>query len=1231
MAGEYYVNGKQVSKAEYDRVKKSMKVFPVSNSDTNNSTTNSSGSSNTNSNSETAGGLDAADDPEAQVFINDSPQIVNKTDKASNKPNSVSTVKTTGTSESKFSKQSKQIVEKTGIKNVLNGYRSVTYNFTFAGLKKDYLDNPEDLRSSDLDLVILKSGGKGTNGISAIGTPADDLIQGFNKNSPGRFDMFIDDVEIESLMAFSPASNTSMPTKIKFDVIEPYSINGFIEALHVSAIAAGYTNYLTASFVLKVEFKGYPDNIDFSQPVTIPNTTRYFPIGITAIDVDISEQGTRYKVSAVPFNERSFGNQNVIKKSIKMQGNTVKEILTNLIDVVNKQNIKSYLDSKPNGNVNQVDTYDIKFPSWSDSTGLLDSQDNKISSAILVELLKDNALYSMVDPANSTKPDAYKSSNNKQPSPQTTAKAPESIKYNPTTTTVQFSENMNIHDIIIAVIRDSEYTRNIIKDIKTHTDPYGMVDYFMVRLEVSNTGVNNEETKKPVQKLTYVVTPYKIHFSKIPNLSDNLIKEEELKKLSVREYNYIYTGQNTDVLSFRLNFNSLFFEAVPVSMGKKDVPEAKTSAANDNNIKLTQSSPSNDDLKKLQVPGIPKRTNVTPIQYYGANAAQPLDDPYSILARNMHDSVVNSKASMLTGEMEILGDPFYLVTGGLGNYRPKPLGKSKTATGEADHLYGQLMISINFRNPEDIMTFEQGGRVFFDPNRVPFSGVYQVISVRNSFKSGVFKQTLSVLRMPGQILDQSVAPTDITKSIRSQPDSYSVKKQDSTRAAAPSQRIDTPTSLAQLERGLPSPGLPGKLSNFTNATGGLGGTNSDLMNRTYGLVGRDGNLFSGVTASTPLPTDVSSNIRLNSSGIFDINNSNLNTAALAAVASNVITGNVPFKRAIGVVAGGIASNAVSSLLNRSNVGSGIGEGASVEIDEVTISDADATMNDIRSGNLINDVSLPTGSINEFTSAIGNLGTNAVNAVTGIGEGIGKFVNNVGDKIKSLSSTPADPDGQAAALGINPSAISGLSPKLQSKVLSEAQSLANSIPGDVDLRQAVNTGLVLDYIPKDKISNIPATPPYSTAPDPVSDSDITYINSVVSNKGVSALEDLYGVNDVRKLSSNLVPDSVLSQAINKVPNVEINPFRNITPQANNVDASVLKDKFATVNSQISSLTGLLNIKDTFSKSSVGGSLGSLSSGQSPLDKLVNKLGDPNSQPYTGDDPIIRSRLGLPPKG
>jgi hypothetical protein len=82
--------------------------------------------------------------------------------------------------------------------------------------------------------------------------------------------------------------------------------------------------------------------------------------------------------------------------------------------------------------------------------------------------------------------------------------------------------------------------------------------------------------------------------------------------------------------------------------------------------------------------------------------------------------------------------------------------------------------------------------------------------------------------------------------------------------------------------------------------------------------------------------------------------------------------------------------------------------------------------------------------------------------------------------------------------------------------------------------------------------------------------------------------------------------------------------------NLVDLTSAKDKLASAKSQLSGITKVPNILDSDALSSVSNKFRSLSTGQSPLDKLVNKaLSDPNAPPYTGSDPIVRNRLGLPP--
>ena len=112
--------------------------------------------------------------------------------------------------------------------------------------------------------------------------------------------------------------------------------------------------------------------------------------------------------------------------------------------------------------------------------------------------------------------------------------------------------------------------------------------------------------------------------------------------------------------------------------------------------------------------------------------------------------------SKLTGEIEIIGDPFFLVTGGIGNHRPGPSDTQPGATvsDEADHYYGQVLISITFRNPLDIKPLKEGGLLKFSGGVSDASGVFMITQVVHSFRDGVFKQTMQLIRMPGQLPDK---------------------------------------------------------------------------------------------------------------------------------------------------------------------------------------------------------------------------------------------------------------------------------------------------------------------------------------------------------------------------------------------------------------------------------------------------------------------------------------------
>lgn len=1058
-------------------------------------------------------------------------------------------------------------------KNILNNYRSVTYNFTMAALKRSAINNPEQYRNSELELVILKSGGKGVTGfnnrvegverkvgeqvttvgfesvttdIKSMDYSGKDLVEGFNKESPGRFDMFIENVEIETLMTYNDKSNVSLGTKLNFDVIEPYSINGFIEALHVAAVAAGYVNYTQASYILKMEFVGYPDKDDLPTPQQVPNSVRYFVFGFTGIEVDVSEKGTRYKCKAIPWNEKGYGQPNTLIKPIKMSGVTVGEILDNFMAELTNQNKQNLEAAKVNSDL--FDEYEVKFPIWDPQQGWIEGKKgerrNKIADSPLVNLFKDNALFKMSEPGKQII-NAYKadSAKDKQPTPSQQISIPAAIKYVPNQTVVHFNEKMVINDAITAVIRDSQYTRNILENPDNSIDPEtGMIKYFMIRLEVRNKEGKqiDDLSKKPPQLFSFIVTEYETHYTRIPGFGSNRIDESKIRKITLRDYDYIYTGSNVDVMSFKLQFNTLFFEALPAAMGNKDTPAAKVGASNNNNPDVKIRGHSVDCLIDNPI-GDPRTLQNSDAGAISSpnqpNAGQFLNSPYDVLAKNMHQAVIDPKASMITGDIDILGDPLYLVTGGMGNYNPTPAENNLSKTGEALFLNRELLISINFRNPIDIRPSEQGGTLFFDPKRAPFSGVYRVLKVISTFKDGDFRQRLNIMRLPGQILDKPFKDCVAGTILKPVPAPTNTVIQDSTKGTSRNERVPNEILLAQIaaetsietDQLIPQPG-------------GLAVT---PPSRNFGLVNRSGQLVSNSAAiGKPLTPDLASEIRLNSSGLGNLNLSRYATPSLIENSAAILTKNSAIKQTSKLISDTFSTANINTARKKFNIGSGIGQGSTLSI-SAEIDDLSTT--------------LPTNIISGTEDSIKTFGDNVMSAAADLGKTANLLISNVGDKTKTLLGSLRDPEAISANLEFDTAKASGIGGNLVSKSLAKFKNLANSGVENSNLKQSLEAGFQLDFLPKDSIKNLPPPAPFSVAPS--------------------------------------IPADSLSSAIS-------NPLKQIT-NSNLVDNMINSLKIDTAKKQLQSISGTPTIPDLGLPKSVGSVFGSTQS-ISPLNKLINNL-------------------------
>lgn len=1050
--------------------------------------------------------------------------------------------------------------------NILNRYRSWTYSFTLGALPPEAVTGQYETLEENIEKFrVLDSAGKGQRGIglgqtvelstATKGLNISEIVDGFNQNSPGRFDMYIDDVVVDSLIgAGTSQSGSSIASNIEFTVYEPYSMNGFVEALQVAANAAAYPSYMQAVFALRIRFLGYRDDLDLSAPPeVIPNSSRYFCITITSVEVEVTDSGTRYKCSAVPYNQMGFGTPNTLLSDIRIAGNTVHEVLTNFFRAINTS-VRDAAKAARGENA-KYDYYEISCPAlvsrgnkqavedamlYSEYPGRSFGGPNAFQSDIIKAQMNDelrevnvfqhgdpanfpNGGYVAARPAGSTQPAnatapatgtetpaaptatpttaAPANAATTQPSAQPAAAGsetqpsagqdPATNRLVPSQGTVVFGSGRQIHDCITAVVRDSKYVRG---DLLTRQiqlaqetgDPH--VIYFTVRLEVDLIPEFDTIANKYYCIYRYVLEPYRMHYSRIPGYEQGETDYTAIKKQVKREYNYIYSGKNVDVLKFQLKFDTLYYTAIPAMLGNRPDRTNAPQSVGQNNTVETQAQESNNAVNQTTNPNPQSNPTPTVVTDPAQNvtnrvnaAGQPQADPYYRMAQNLHNAVLNN-VDLVQGTLEILGDPYFLVTGGMGNQDIEVTEDSmyQTTDGQAATTQGDLVINVNFKTPKDIAVGgPNAGFLEFDTKLLPFSGLYRITTLKSNFKGGLFTQAIDILRCPGQIAG---GEPETVQPIATAPLAGAQVTDDSRPLTVLAEGIrQSGLNFANIiNRGLPNLGLPGVSSNFSSAilsaedafkeVSKIETATKDLLNQVPGVLGQADQLLSQI-GTDPLGglDPLKDGINLAASAFGEISSTNNLTAAAVTAA-----------------------------------GSSIGNIANIKDSAV---------------GLANNVADAISSIPGITSLPQDVSKLASSNVAGL-------VGDIGNTISKIqNAVPQDLTGLASRLGIDPSKLSGLSNNLSSKVLDQLQTIADLVPENTNITELDQLGVFFDKIGGFQLPNLPAVQPQIPAPDAIIDPALDFVinpNGTIAGvlNGETALAALTEINKVTNSVGNL---------------------------------------------------------------------------------------------------------------
>jgi hypothetical protein len=329
---------------------------------------------------------------------------------------------------------------------------------------------------------------------------------------------------------------------------------------------------------------------------------------------------------------------------------------------------------------------------------------------------------------------------------------------------IQFPAGANIHDCIAAILRDCQLIRENLAKVAQGSgsglDSDDNFDYFYISIKSVPTGEYDEINNQPKLIQRYLILPYKIHISRLPGYQNKTINADKLKKRIRRSYNYLYTGKNTEVLNFNLKYNNLFFQSRPINQGKNPDLDGRVGAYQSPNEKTNDEPVKKDKVKNKKTVQLnpPTLTNIKTIEKTPGYDTRPFSsDPWTIAAQNVHRALLDEVAMILV-DIDIVGDPYYLIQGGIGNIVSVPLKlngntySGLTETGDADHQNSDVYVNVDVNSITD-MSVKTG--LAINNKAAEFSGIYRLTEIVSNFQGGAFTQKLKMLRLPSQ-------PSDVT-------------------------------------------------------------------------------------------------------------------------------------------------------------------------------------------------------------------------------------------------------------------------------------------------------------------------------------------------------------------------------------------------------------------------------------------------------------------------------------
>lgn len=621
--------------------------------------------------------------------------------------------------------------------NPLSNLSSYTYKLSL------YLINPDTyndwmqggtLIPDDMEL-ICQSGGINEHPKTSGGD--NPRAEGFD------LDFYIDNLWMETQISPSKIQTVaSVTTQFKFQIIEPYGftfptkLNATVAKAQTTfndtkvnkIVATGMQNYL-----LVIRFYGYDKSgklvkgSDYPQPDTNRTDSqsvfeRSFPIRIADMKFKLDNKSTTYTITANLVGEAD--GQGTMRSTVwekqSIRGTTVEDALTGpngLITVLNNHQKQLVADKR----IGVADSYKIKF---ADNSG--------ISEALIVEKNFYNKDRTPLFAAKKTDEVNVKAS--ASGAGESIKKAERVIEVAGGTPIIQtieqiISQSSYIKDKLPIKIKEQKSKVNNSDDSVVTNKTKDVFTWFNVTASTTRIGTWDNIRNMYPTEITYTIQPYKVPYLAAADAGISSKYYGPHKR-----YEYWYTGKNTEVLSYELSYNQLYYTASQI-----------VSPAATNKLQGT-------------VPNYPIATQRA--------------DPTSLFS-GAFESINQIRTFLFSPEdqskavIRILGDPDYLMTATAGSIQTA-LKQWYGDNFTINPCSGQVFIEIDFKQVEDydLKTGLLSGANSKGPNNnIDFyiypkdlgektkGMIHMLHTVRSTFSHGNFTQELHSVLPP--VLDMS--------------------------------------------------------------------------------------------------------------------------------------------------------------------------------------------------------------------------------------------------------------------------------------------------------------------------------------------------------------------------------------------------------------------------------------------------------------------------------------------